>query len=135
MTRGYQNNNPGNIIKGGKPFLGEIPGKDEKFRSFQSMEFGYRAIFKILRTYIKSGYNTIDKIINRYAPASENDTATYIRNVVSFTGIKKDTLVDMDDSEKMIRIVTAISNQENGIKPDTQQVVKGWNLLDEVKKK
>jgi hypothetical protein len=135
QSRGYRNNNPGNIIKGKSLFLGEVQGSDSRFRSFQSMEYGYRAIFKLLKSYIRSGYNTIGKIINRYAPPVENDTNSYVSIVEKKTGISKDKLISSDDADSLIKIVSAISTVENGVSPDQDLILKGWKLLGEVKKK
>ena len=91
--RGIRNNNPLNIRKGNN-WKGERPHQTDKaFEEFQSMEFGIRAGFIILRKYI-NGYfgltakhNTIEKIIRRWAPPSENATQNYIDFVAKDMGI------------------------------------------------
>jgi hypothetical protein len=45
-----RNNNPLNIRKGGQPWQGQT-GNDGAFCIFESMEYGYRAAFRLLRTY------------------------------------------------------------------------------------
>ena len=130
MTRGYRNNNPGNIRKTSTVWMGQIiPGSDADFITFESMEWGYRAIFVLLDGYISKGFDTISKIINRYAPSSENDTTAYINHVSTLTGINQNTIINPDDMESMIKIVAAISYHENGTAPNFTQVNGGWDLL------
>lgn len=49
LPRGLRNNNPGNIRRNSDVFQGEIrPSKDKSFKQFETMPYGYRAIFRIL---------------------------------------------------------------------------------------
>ena len=134
MTRGYRNNNPGNIrltTKDGKRYFwkGEIEGTDKSFKTFKSMAWGYRAIFALLKEYIGKGYNTIDKIINRYAPASENATSSYISTVVKRSGIAADTKISASDLVSLTKLVSAISFVENGLPANEVDIDEGKKLL------
>lgn len=130
-SRGYRNNNPGNIRINGDKFQGEvIPSQDKEFKQFESMAYGYRAIFKILRNYqINYKLNTIRQMIIRWAPKKENDTANYISVVSEISGIPADDPIRTDNREMMIRIVAAMSRVENGIDADMVDIIDGWNLL------
>lgn len=84
-TRGYRNNNPFNIVKSSARWLGKaVPSKDSRFEQFDSLDLGVRAGVLLLRNYIRKRditgeyINTIRKIINRFAPISENQTEQYI---------------------------------------------------------
>lgn len=92
MSRGLRNNNPGNIRHDGTCWQGErVPSTDRAFKQFTSMAYGYRAMFKLLTNYARlHGCQTIRKIISRWAPPSENDTAAYIATVSRLTGIAPD---------------------------------------------
>lgn len=129
MTRGYANNNPGNIIKGIATFEGEVPSNDVRFRKFSTMAYGYRAMFVLLNSYIGKGFNTIEKIINRYAPSVENNTVAYINAVVKSTGINANQPISASETDKLIKLVSAISLHENGLKADISVIQAGWNLL------
>ena len=91
--RGIRNNNPLNIRKGSN-WKGERPNqKDRAFEEFQTMQYGIRAGFIILRKYV-TGYNgltnkfnTIEKIVRRWAPPTENVTQRYIDFVAKDMGI------------------------------------------------
>lgn len=130
-SRGYRNNNPGNIRINGDKFQGEvIPSQDKEFKQFESMAYGYRAIFKILRNYqVNYKLNTIRQMISRWAPENENNTIAYIKAVSSYSGIPYDDQVNTKDREQMIRIVSAMSRVENGVDADMNDVISGWNLL------
>ncbi len=130
-SRGYRNNNPGNIRINGDKFQGEvIPSQDKEFKQFESMSYGYRAIFKILRNYqINYKLNTIRQMISRWAPKNENDTANYISFVSERSGIPADDPIRTDNRVMMIRIVAAMSRVENGQEADMCDVIDGWELL------
>lgn len=130
-TRGYRNNNPLNIRISTDKFQGEVqPSQDKAFKQFETAAYGYRAAFRILRTYINSyGLNTIRKIISRFAPANENHTENYIRVVSERSGIPADDPVYADSREMMIRIVAAMSFVENGVEAKMSDVIQGWELL------
>ena len=135
MTRGLRNNNPGNIrltyySDGRKRFWsGEVEGTDKSFKTFSSMAYGYRAIFALLKEYIGKGYNTIETIINRYAPASENHTENYIATLEKRTGITRNTKIAASDLVSLTRLVSAISFVENGQPADEVQINEGKKLL------
>lgn len=126
-----RNNNPGNIRISGDKFHGEvIPSRDKAFKQFESMAYGYRAIFKILRNYQRNyKLDTIRKMISRWAPESENNTLAYVMTVSSRSGISPDDPVSADNREMMIRIVAAMSFVENGVEADMSDVIAGWKLL------
>jgi len=114
MTRGYKNNNPGNIRL--NPLIkweGEIKGTDTSFVTFKNMTYGIRALMKLLSNYKKRGYNTIELILNRYAPANENNTTGYIDKVSTWTGIPKNQNLILDQMQ-MVKLARAIVKVEIG---------------------
>jgi hypothetical protein len=135
MTRGYRNNNFGNIrktydTKGNQTFWkGEIKGTDPSFKTFATPADGYRALFALLLEYNRKGFNTIRKVISRYAPSNENDTMSYINNVSLKTGKEPDSLIVTSDSEFLKKLVAAISLQENGVQPDPNDISEGFKKL------
>ena len=129
LSRGYRNNNPGNIRLSGTKWQGEIVGDDKAFKKFKSMAYGYRAIFVLLRTYINKGYDTIEKIINRYAPPHENVTTSYVGTVSKMTGIDPNKKISFLQADDLKRIVAAISYVENGVKANENQINEGFTLL------
>ena len=135
LPRGLRNNNPGNLRIGKEAFLGEIkPSQDSAFRQFKSMAYGYRALFVNLAGYLGRGLNTIDKIINTWAPATENHTSSYISAVCRNTGIDRNKVLTDSSGDEYIKIAAAISYVENGTKPDMSEVAAGFELQDKIKK-
>ena len=130
-TRGMRNNNLLNIRISTDKFQGEVqPSQDKDFKQFETMAYGYRAAFRILRTYINNyKCDTIRKIISRFAPANENHTENYIRVVSERSGIPADDPVYAGNREMMIRIVAAMSYVENGREAEMADVIRGWELL------
>lgn len=128
--RGLKNNNPGNIRINSDHFDGEIiPSQDSQFKQFESMPYGYRAMFKILSNYYRK-YNlkTIRLMISRWAPPSENVTEGYIARVSEWSGIGTDVVLDINSQEQMTAIVAAMSRMENGRVASMADVVAGWEL-------
>ena len=131
VSRGLRNCNPGNIRQSKTRYKGEKPhSTDSAFKQFETLEWGYRAIFMLLHTYRVRGYgDTIAKMISRYAPPFENNTEAYISRVCQQTGIDRDQRLNTLNSVQMIPIVSAISAVENGVKADEEIVARGWELF------
>ena len=131
LSRGLRNLNPGNIRVSKTRYKGErSPSADKAFKQFESIEYGYRAMFVLLHTYKVRGYcTTIEDIINRYAPPFENNTSGYISKVCLGTGFDKDFAPDTLSKEQMIPIVCTMSEVENGVPADYKDVEAGWLLF------
>lgn len=131
MPRGLRNNNPGNIRKNSIVYAGEIvPSRDDSFKQFTTMAYGYRAMFVVLHTYARRyGLDTIAKMIARYAPANENHTEAYINAVAESAGVPAHGHVTSTNGDVMIPIVAAMSRVENGVSAVMGDVEKGWKLF------
>ncbi|MBQ9137091.1 MAG: structural protein P5 [Alistipes sp.] len=131
LSRGLRNLNPGNIRRSKTRYKGEKShSTDPAFKQFESLEWGYRAVFMLLHTYRVRGYgDTIATMIARYAPPSENDTQAYINRLVRATDIAADAPLDTLSGEQMIPLVCAISAVENGVAADREAVTRGWELF------
>ena len=130
-TRGMRNNNLLNIRISTDKFQGEVqPSQDKEFKQFETAAYGYRAAFRILKTYINNyKCDTIRKIISRWAPKNENHTENYIKIVSERSGIPADDPIYADSREMMIRIVAAMSYVENGREAVMSDVIRGWEML------
>lgn len=132
MSRGLRNNNPGNIRRSRVRYLGEVrPSRDPDFKEFETMAYGYRAMFVLLDTYrSRYGLDTIRRMLYRYAPPEENLTERYVQYVVDYSGIMPDEVVDTRSELDMIPIVAAMSKMENGVGANRQEVEEGWRLFE-----
>lgn len=133
LPRGYRNNNPLNIRISDDRWLGKVsPNTDGSFEQFSTRAYGYRAALKLLRTYI-TRYNctSIEKMISRWAPANENNTAHYIDTVAKRTGIDKTRLISATDKDSLTRIAHAMSFVENGYVPNNlmDDINEGWDMI------
>lgn len=127
--RGIRNNNPCNIRLSRTVYKGEVPSKDKAFKQFESMAYGYRAVFVTLHTYhTRLGLKTIRQLIGRWAPPCENDTNSYVRHVSDAARCDCDAVVDIKDKDLMVRIVSAMSFVENGLKANQADVMSGWEM-------
>jgi hypothetical protein len=116
MTRGERNFNPGNIRRiADVVWDGENPDQssDPDFVVFLAAEYGIRAIALILKSYAKRGLNTVQGIINRWAPPSDdNNTAAYVAAVCVECGV--DPTAPIDVGTNMPNLVVGIIQHENG---------------------
>lgn len=133
--RGIRNNNPLNIRKGNNWQGERHPQLDRDFEEFESMEYGIRAAFKLFRNYITgfSGrsvkYNTIRKLIRRWAPPTENATQRYIDFVCKEVGKDQNEVIWFSDRKLMIDVCRAMAFVECGQWIDRQKFESGYDLL------
>ena len=130
--RGIRNNNPLNIRKGNN-WQGERPVQtDQAFEEFQSLEFGLRAGFIIIRNYMKKRppCDTVAKIISRWAPTNENNTTAYIREVCRRSGIDADQRLKFEEKNKLCRIVQAMCWVECGQEVSFGRIENAYALVN-----
>lgn len=130
LPRGIRNNNPLNI-RIGNAWLGEVAKPtDKEFEQFVAPVYGLRAAFIILRRYI-SRYNlrTVDQIISRWAPAKENNTENYIKQVCEISHIHRGEELDFTDAERMIALVDAMIQIENGVSLPISLVESAYSMV------
>ena len=116
ISRGLKNNNPFNIRRNSNnKWLGRIPfseSTDNDFEQFKTMKYGLRAGIILLRNYIRSGFNTPSKIVNRFAPSIENNTSNYIKYVCSVVGVDSVYCIRLG-SPQFFYLVSAICYYES----------------------
>lgn len=133
--RGIRNNNPLNIRKGSN-WKGERPVQTDKaFEEFQTMQYGIRAGFVILRKYI-TGYNgitqkfnTIEKIVRRWAPPTENATQKYIDFVAKDMGISPHQTIAFPNKSLMVDLVYAMIFVECGQRVGKDIISSAYDML------
>lgn len=116
--RGLRNNNPGNIVRTQDKWRGASRDQsaDSRFVVFDSPVWGLRALARVLRGYVAGGHNSIAKIISRWAPVNENNTAAYVQAVSRSMGVGAAAPLALDDAT-MARLMAAIVQHENGRQP------------------
>ena len=148
--RGIRNNNPLNIRLSSDKWQGQVnvnvngngkgnspsptgEGRGEaEFCVFSTMEYGWRAAFRILCNtyYNKYKLRTIRDIVSRWAPAKENNTAAYIRHVSDYTGIGPDRVLasPQERPTDWLLIGYAMAVVENGKALPAVPMLKGFSL-------
>ena len=129
--RGLRNHNPGNIRHvDGNQWNGQT-GDDGSFVIFSEPAYGVRALSKVLNSYYyRHGLHTIAAMINRYAPAIENNTSSYIDHVAGAVGIGSGDFLGAGQFEMLKpKIIEAIIKHENGQQPYSVAQLVEWTAL------
>ena len=107
------NNNPLNIRESEDNWHGLANPRAKKgFFNFTSPEYGIRAAkIIILNAYKKRGIDTVQKIIETWAPPSENATSGYIRFVERESGLRAGTVINANNIRGLIN---AMARMESG---------------------
>lgn len=148
-TRGFLNNNPGNIDRSpaytwngevrdvNDPRLTEFQKKELKkgrFCVFLTPQYGVRAIVLNLQAYQRNGIRSIEGMIKRWAPPNENNTQAYIDRVVRATNYMPDHPVDMKEYKVALEMAKAITEVECGGNPyDNETFDQGLQLAGVIK--
>lgn len=124
-ARGLRNNNPGNIRLSKTKWQGKIKSTDDEFEQFKTPELGIRAMATILKTYkVDHGIKTIQDMINRWAPAEDNnDPVAYAKFVAKEVGLDPNQEIDLTGDVRL-GLVKAMIRMENGAMPYSDKQLK-----------
>lgn len=127
LSRGIRNNNPGNLNFAGQKGATLESGPNARFASFPTMLEGIAALDRQVMLYLKRGKNTIDQIIDIYAPSSDgNNTSSYKSYLAQYTGLGVKEKIDGSNFEIMRKLIQGIINHENG---DAARAVSGDDVM------
>lgn len=120
--RGIRNKNPLNLRwYSVNNWSGQV-GKDAQgFVVFDTVENGVRAAAKTLDSYAKRGLNTIEKIIQAWAPAVENNVEAYTAHVEKLTGLNRKTVIVK--KRDYVNLLAAMIRHENGQQPYSLETI------------
>lgn len=125
QTRGVRNNNPGNIDynprnewQGQLGLEPKVGASTPRFSRFDTPENGIRALGKLIRTYQnKHGLKTVEQIIARWAPSTENKTRAYAEAVAKALAVTPSDVINVNRIAVLRPLVEAIIRHENGYNP------------------
>jgi hypothetical protein len=119
---GLSDNNPGDIKFDGTDWKGSV-GNDGTFVVFSDTTFGLRAVaLDLFNKITNDGLNTIAAIVNKYAPASDNnDVGSYIASMTADTGFGASQVLTAD-GPTLAALVRAVVNHEIGDQLSQQYV-------------
>ena len=127
LSRGIRNNNPGNLNFAGQKGATLESGPNARFASFPTMLEGIAALDRQVMLYLKRGKNTIDQIIDIYAPSSDgNNISSYKSYLSQYTGLGVKEKIDGSNFEIMRKLIQGIINHENG---DAARAVSGDDVM------
>ena len=130
-ARNWRNHNPGNIEEGGFMQARGSLGGDPRFAIMPSYEAGRQAKSDLLFTTSSYKDLKISAAIARYAPAFENNTASYARQVISAAAVPEDRggpdakMKDLNKAEQE-RVLDAMEKVE-GFRVGTVTELTGYN--------
>lgn len=124
----YQNNNPGNLEYAGQPGA----EKNGRWAKFPDADTGYGALKQQIKIDADRGLSVGD-YIKKFAPASENDTETYIRNATKALGVDRSRKLSDIDHEKMAAFQSA-QESSSKVAPDNHWEVASEEALPPVPK-
>lgn len=124
LTRGFRNNNPGNLRDVGIAWVGLTGHDNQGYATFDTLRNGIRAMGKDLLSKMGRGLNTVRGIVNVYAPPSENPTESYVNSVASEMGVGPDDPLSADN---LYDLVNAMIYFENGQHASSYDLVAGVN--------
>lgn len=103
---------------------------EHEFEVFKAPEWGIRALAVTLISYYdRYQLDTVAKIIGRWAPPNENNTASYIMSVAQVMNVNPTLPLDIHDYATLKPLVMGIIAHENGMQPyDSQTIDKGLAL-------
>lgn len=130
QARGLRNNNPLNIRRGQQWKGLRATQTDKEFAQFESLEYGIRAGFVTIKTYMtKYGIANISGIIYRWAPPKENNTARYLGIIHKRTGIAPYHAIKFLDKPKMCALVAAMAYVECGQEIPMDKVQTAYDMV------
>lgn len=119
--------NPGNLVKTSALWEGQVKSKG-RFIAFEDEHHGLRALAIVLLRYeSRHGLTSVEEIINRFAPAHENNTAKYATFVANHLGVSVQE--DIEVQPHLILLMQAIVQYENGSQPYTDDQIY-WAVMD-----
>lgn len=123
-------NNPGNIRPNpAYRWRGETTPVGASFCHFKSLEYGCRAMLRLLSNYRKLySVKTVQGIISRWAPPAENNTAAYTQYVARRLGVAPGDAIS-GDSDTLIRLAMAMTRMEHGQEVERETWEAAYKLL------
>ncbi|HFF8968204.1 lytic transglycosylase [Serratia marcescens] len=129
--RGIRNNNPGNLNYVGQNGATLEDHATPRFARFNSAFEGFAALGKQIKAYYNgtskaAGYQklqSVEGIISRFAPASENNTQAYINKLSKMLGVGRGDSLNIQDPQVLATLMNGITQIENGKNPYAPEMV------------
>ena len=142
--RGIRNNNPGNIDFNKRQFdrdkwVGELGVENHtspRFTTFSKPVYGIRALCKTLLTYHRyrkaadgSAIDTVQEVIDRWAPPIENNTNSYAAHVRDLLDVETGEEIDIEAPDTLMVLAKSIISHEcSGFEYDPEILADGVQM-------
>ena len=103
-------------------------GENKGFAVFSDRIYGTRAADRLLANYGAQNINTVNDIISRFAPPTENDTENYINRIVEDTGYDRDKRLDLANRNVRLPLLKAMAKMETGVILDDRDIMAAQNF-------
>lgn len=103
---------------------------DSDFCQFTSIEWGIRAAVLILASYARKHVRTIEEVITRWAPPSENNTTRYVQMVCESTGWPPSRVVPVNSETDTTKFLQAMAAVETGVTIRLELLRAGYRLAN-----
>ncbi|HHA1306321.1 TPA: hypothetical protein ACOEHI_003926 [Enterobacter kobei] len=131
-NRSFRNNNFGNLEYAGQAgavLENKNRKGEQRFARFNTPEEGMRGLGNQLMLYAtgrsKSGKrDTIDSILNVFAPKNENNTEAYKASLAKSLGVDRNATLDLANPEVMTKMIRSIATIEGGNPQVTDEFIK-----------
>lgn len=140
VTRGYRNNNPGNIRLTKTQWKGMCEKQnDGTFCQFTDITWGFRAMLRLLNSYYYNYHlRSVREVIGRWAPGSDgNNVKAYARRVCVYANVTPAQRITAPDLDRGLwcNIVLGMATVENGVNQEYDdeylryRISKAWDML------
>jgi hypothetical protein len=126
VPRGIRTKNP--LLINYVPGQEGAVGSDGRFGIYGSMEQGIASAERQLLRYQDRGLDTLEKIINKWAPPSENDTPAYIADVSRRSGIDPHEQIDFRNRQQAVAVIASMARHETGQQLDPAVINRGVGM-------
>lgn len=125
-------NNPSNIKKGSKPYVGEMEedNDDKVYRSFYSLFLGYRATLLEIKEIVSIGNATVRQFCYRCMMSTKPKSEDFTDFICANIDKNRDKLINIDNKDELLNLATAIIYYFSGRLPDKSMLLKAYDNLD-----
>lgn len=140
VPRGIRNNNPFNIVwSTSNRWLGQSNYRDGSFCKFEAMKYGLRAGIILLRNYVEKHHlSSVEGIIQRFSPKSENNTYLYIsfvRSILELYNLPTDDIrYDTPQFWFMLKAILRYESKYDISIEDLMNVAREFNIKSSIVK-
>jgi len=132
---GIRNNNPGNLRRAYGMLYPTVINNG--YAQYRTMTDGVQSLAMLVSDYyVQHGLKTLPDFVSRYAPASENDVAQYVRNMTLILKANPLTVHErdlrLDISWNALEFIRAIIRCENSLPALSLYPSGEWVTVDEV---